>query len=162
MSWAGNIINQIKAYTIGTDSIRVEEINPLSQQFVSELLVSSAVLQSGASPFYYPSTAGAAAAGFKDISFDYYLLGNAGPATITMTIEGTSDDVTPFWHGITMAGYNLPTNAAGAASYASVGAVALDGMLDFDEYNGKLIRVKTVVSAAFNCTARIYMRRKAL
>src|SRR4030042_1923677 len=159
MSWPWNIINQSKAYTIGTDSIRTEEINPPSQQYASELLVSSAVLNNAT--YYYPSTTGAAMAGFKDVSFDYYLLGNAGPATITQTIEGTSDDVTPYWHGITMAGYNLGTDATGGVSFAAVCAVVVDGILDFDEYNAKFIRVKIVVSAAFNCTARIYMRRKS-
>jgi len=158
----GNLINQIKAYVVATDSLRTEEINPLSQQYVSELLVSSTTLSNAT--YYYPSTAGMAIAGFKDVSFDFYLLGNnAGPTTVTMTIEGTSDDVTPYWHdSITPAGFELVTNATGAASFISPsGAVVSHGILDFDEYNGKLIRVKIVVSAANNCTARIYARRKA-
>jgi len=151
-----------KAYVSATNCYRQQETNPLSAQYVSELMVSSAVLQSGASPFYYPSTLGAAMAGYKDVSFDFYLVGNAGPATITMTVEATSDDVTPYWHDVSLAGYELVTNAVGVASYAAAGAVTTQGIWDFEGLNVKLYRVKIVVSAAFNCTARIYSRRKAL
>lgn len=156
-----NILNNLYAYVAATNVFRFQETNPLSAQYVSELLVSSAALQG---TLYYPSAAGAAMAGYKDLSIDWYLLGNAaGPTTITLTLEATSDDVTPFWHDVTRSGY-LVTNpaAGGAASYASVGAVAADGILDWDELNVKLYRVKIVVNAANNCTARIYSRRKAL
>jgi len=155
-----NLWNQIKAYVAATDSLRTEEINPLSQQFVSEVLVSLATLSNAT--YYYPSTAGMAMAGFKDVSFDSYLLGNAvGPTNVTMTFEGTSDDVTPYWHPITPAGYCLGLDATGAASYISLGAAVNESIVDYDECNCKLIRVKIVVSAANNCTARIYARRKA-
>jgi hypothetical protein len=159
MPWPGNIINQIKAYVAGTDSLRTEEINPLSQQYVSELLVSTTNL--AIAVYYYPSAAGAAMAGYKDVSFDYFLVGGVG-TTLTMTIEGTSDDVTPYWHDITQAGYNLGTNAAGSASFVAGPGVTTQGILDFDEYNAKLIRVKLDVAGGALNTERIRMRRKAL
>lgn len=166
MSILGNAMDFLRAYVSGTDSNRVSETNHLSAQYVSELLVSSAALVVAGSPYYYPSAAGGAQAGFKDISFDFYLVGNAGGAgtTITMTVEATSDDVTPYWHDVTMAGYELVTNAIGVGSYAAVGAAVSQGILDFDELNVKLWRIKLVVSGvgAQNCTARIYSRRKAL
>lgn len=161
MAGLNQIISSIYGYIKGTNLWRVGETNHLSAQYAPELLVSSAALQGTT---YYPSAVGVAMAGFKDISYDIYLLGNAvGPTTITATVQATSDDVTPFWHEITRAGY-LVTNppAGGAASYASVGAVAWDGILDFDELNVKFVRITLVVSAANNCTARIYSRRKAL
>lgn len=153
-----------KAYTPATDSKRMEEISPLSQQYVTEQIVSSTTLTSASSPYYYPSSAGGLLDGYAHISFDWYILGNAaGPTTITLTVEGTDDAAWTTPQDITRAGY-LVTNpaAGGVASYASVGAVANNGVLDFDYLNLKYWRVKLVVNAANNCTARIWARRRAL
>jgi len=151
-----------KAFEIASNSLRQQEINPLSEQHLTELLVNSAVLNNAT--YYYPSAAGGIQDGYKDLSFDFALIGNAaGPTTITMTIEGSNDSAWTLPKDITRAGY-LVTNpaAGGAASYAAAGAVTTSGILDFDELNTKYWRVKIVVNAANNCTARIWVRRKAL
>jgi hypothetical protein len=79
-----------------------------------------------------------------------------------MTVQATSDDVTPNWHDVTMAGYEQTVDATGAASFVGTPALAAQGILDFDEWNVKLWRIHVVTGAAVNCTARIWARRKAL
>jgi len=154
-----NMVNFLKAYVVATDSLRTEEINPLSQQFVSEVLVNTTNL--AAATYYYPSTAGAAMAGFKDCSFDFYMVGGAG-TTLTITVEATSNIVTPYWHDVTPAGYELVTNATGAASFIAAPAGTSQGILDYDELDANLIRLKLVVAGGALNTVVFYMRRKAL
>lgn len=163
----GTLWNNIVAYVTGTNLLRVGETNHLSAQYVSELMVSNAALVLAGSPYTYPSVAGGAMAGFKDISFMWYILGNAGGAgtSIAMTIEMTDDDVTPRWIDVTRAGYLRNNPAAGwLPSYQSVAAAANMGILDFDNANSKLYRVVLTITgvAAQNCTGIVYSRRKAL
>ena len=152
-----------KSYTPATDSKRTEEISPLSQQFVPELLVNSAVLNNAT--YLYPSAAGASQNGYKDTSFSIYLQGhNTGPVSVTLTVEVSEDPTWTNYEVITQAGY-LASNPGGGglASYVSPSAaVPFTGRLDFDELNASYWRLRVVVSGAQNCTAIIRVKRKAL
>ena len=152
-----------KAYVSGTNLFRQQEQNPLSAQYVVELLISTAAYAANTTT-YYPSANGAAMAGYKDLDLDWFMTAGA-LNTMTLTVEATSDDVTPYWHDVTRSGY-LVTNpgAGGAASYVTAIAGTLDGILDWDELNVKLYRVKIVSSngGAAVSTLRLYSRRKAL
>ncbi len=156
-----NIMNSLYAYVAATNVFRFQETNPLSAQYVSELLVSTAALAAGGTT-YYPSALGMAIAGYKDWSIDFYMLGGAA-TTVTLTVQGWSDDVTPYQQDITRAGY-LVTNpgAGGLAAYATAPTGTLAGILDFDELNVRYARITIVTSAGANSTLRLYSRRKAL
>lgn len=156
-----NILTSLYAYVSGTNVYRMQETNPLSAQYVSELLVSTIALAAGTT-YYYPSALGMAMAGYKDWSIDWYMLGGAA-TTVTLTVQGWSDDVTPYQQDITRAGW-LTTNppAGGLAAYATAPAGTLAGILDFDNLNVKFARVTVVTSAGANSTLRVYSRRKAL
>jgi len=149
-----------KAYVSGTNLFRQQETNPLSAQYVVELLVSTAAYANNTTT-YYPSAVGMAMAGYKDWSLDFYMTGAANVCTVT--VEATDDDVTPYWHDISPSGYERVTNAVGVASYANVAGAAVQGIWDFDELNSKLVRVKIVSDAGGAVsTVRLYVRRKAL
>jgi hypothetical protein len=151
-----------KAYVSGTNLRRGQETNPLSAQYVVEQLLYTAAYPANTT-LWYPSANGAPHAGYKDLSIDFQMIAGA-LNTVTLTVEATDDDVTPTWHDITMAGYELQTNAVGAASFVTAIAGTLNGILDFDELNVKLWRIKIVSSngGAAVSTVKLFARRKAL
>lgn len=80
---------QDKAYTVATNSNRIEEINPLSQQFIEESLVDTTNVAAAAT--YYPASTGMAMAGYKNFSITgKYIDGDA--TTTTLAVQGTNDE----------------------------------------------------------------------
>jgi hypothetical protein len=76
-------------YTSGTDSFRVEEINPLSEQYVPTTRVSTTNLVAASGPFYYPDADGAVNGGIKDITASGKI--DDANGTMTLTLEMTND-----------------------------------------------------------------------
>jgi len=73
-----------------------------------------------------------------------------------MTVEATSDDAgSPDWLDITKAGYALSLNSTGNANF-----VDTSDILDFDNLNSSLVRVKIVATDATN-GIQIHARQKA-
>lgn len=152
-----------KAYEVASNSLRQQEVNPLSEQAITEQLLRTTGQASGT--YYYPSSAGAAMLGYAHLSIDFQLYAIDAGDSLTLTVEATDDDVSPYWHDITRAGYLVNNPAAGgAASYVAAGAgVTTAGILDFDFLNSKLYRVKlVVVDADADADAIIYSRKRAL
>ena len=151
-----------KAYVSGTNLFRQQEQNPLSAQYVSELLVNLAAALPAGGTTYYPSALGGAMAGYKDWSLDWLMTGGAA-TTVTLTVQATSDPTWATFHDVTRSGY-LVTNpgAGGAASYVTAAAGTLDGILDWDDFNVPFYRVTIVTSAGAASTLKMYSRRKAL
>ena len=106
-----------------------------------QVLVDETDLTAGT--YYYASSAGLGMKGFDDLSIRYILSGG-----VTMTVEAeqeASDESAPTWLDITPAGFDLSTNATGAASF-----VDLAGMVDFDNLNVMKFRIKIVASDSTN------------
>lgn len=146
--------------------ISIGEANPLSQQYVEQELANALSLAAGTT--YYPSSAGASMGGYKDLGSDILLATTGAGDSITVTIETTDDTTNPpaagSWVDITMAGYDLGTNAYGAASFAASGAAgALNKIVDWDNLNSRRFRFKVVVvKAVNNSTLSLWIRQKAL
>jgi len=138
----------LASHTWATQSDRNEEIDPLNQQAVEDLIIDDTTIAADPGTSYAPSADGILMFGYKDISFQLYIKGGikTGPTntTITVTFQGTDDLVVSAatrWVDITQAGYDLGSNSNGNASFTATGATVADHIIDFDEFNCKRIRV---------------------
>ena len=161
------------AYEGATGSVVVGERNPTNFVVITpEYLVNDTNVTADPGASYAPGANGIQLLGFKDISFQLYLIGGIGAAaanrTVTVTFQGYNGlDVAAAarWVGVTPAGYCHQTDATGAANFQSVGNVINEYTVDFDNYNLQAIRVAydwdadpSVTPGAILITAR----RKAL
>jgi len=126
-----------RSHTYGSQSDRSEETDPLDEHYVEEELIDSTNV--AAATNYYPSSTGRAMGNFNNVSIHFELTGG-----VTATIEAKIDDSTD-WIDITPAGFELATNASGAASF-----VDTSGIVDFDDLHVKTVRIKSVTSDATN------------
>jgi len=126
-----------RSHTYGSQSDRAEETDPIDEHYVEEELEDTTNVAGGT--LYYPSTTGRAMGNFNNMSMHYVTSGG-----VTTTIEAKIDDSTD-WVDITPAGFELATNATGAASF-----VDTSGIVDFDDLHVRTIRVKSVTSDATN------------
>jgi hypothetical protein len=132
-----------------TDADKVLEQDPLDTHILWQELVDTTNI--GAGPTYYPSSAGQAMAGFKDLA-----LAMVNTGGVTVTVEVTDDDAAvPDWIDITKAGYDEATNTSGNASY-----VDTTSSVAWDNLNHTYWRVK-VVGDGSNAV-QIHARMKAL
>lgn len=164
------------AYENASQSVSVGERNPTNFVVVTpEYLVNdtAVIVDPGAS--YAPGATGIQMLGYKDITFQIYIIGGIGAAaanrTVTVTIEGYNGlDVAAAqrWVDITTAGYDFSTGATGTVSFTSTGNVVVEEMIAFSDVYGlniEALRVKydwdadpSVTDGAIVVTAR----RKAL
>jgi len=146
--------------------LNISEINPLSQQYTEQELANALGLAAGTT--YYPSSAGMAMGGYKDLGLDIMLATTGAGDSITVTIQATNDTTNPpaagSWVDVTLAGYDLGTGAASVASYVASGAAgALNKIVDWDNLNCRRFRfVVVVVKAVNNSTLSLWTRHKAL
>lgn len=147
-----------KGYDVGTDSQKIFEVSPISQQFVSESLVDTTNL--AADTNYYPSATGATMDGYQDISLTGKFID--GDGTVTLTIEAMNDEDTTSgdWIDVTKAWYDAENNTTGNASYTVTNGT-LTFALDADNFNYRYYRVVVVNNGATN-TVIVKSRRKAL
>jgi len=138
----------LASHTWATQSDRQEEIDPLNQQAVEDLIIDSVAIAADPGVSYAPSADGILMFGYRDISFQIYIKGGIGAAaadrTITVTFQGTDDLVVSAatrWVDIAQAGYDLGSNSNGNASFTATGATVADHIIDFDQYNCKRIRL---------------------
>jgi len=156
----------LASYNWLSRSLREEEINPLSQQYTEQELANALGLAAGTT--YYPSSAGMAMGGYKDLGLDIMLATTGAGDSITVTIQATNDTTNPpaagSWVDVTLAGYDLGTGAASVASYVASGAAgALNKIVDWDNLNCRRFRfVVVVVKAVNNSTLSLWTRQKAL
>ena len=161
----------IAGYDWNTASISVTEADPLNEKVVIDEIINDTSVSTAASGSA-PSTDGIPMLGFKDISFQFYLVGGvdsgASDETVTVIVKATddlSDGAAIRWPDITPAGYDLTTNTTGNASYTDAGAAASDYIVDFDELNVKRVRIDYSWGGAPDSTDGeivIRCRRKAL
>jgi len=161
----------IAGYDWNTASISVTEADPLNEKVVIDEIVNDTAVDSADSGSA-PSADGIPMLGFKDISFQLYLVGGvdagANNETVTVIFKATddlSDGAAVRWPDVTPAGYDLTTNTTGNASYTATGAAAVDYVVDFDEFNMKRIRADWAWGGAPDATDGeivIRARRKAL
>ncbi len=142
------VVYQNKAYTEATDSLRTEEIQPLNHEITQPAyIVNLQAVAADPGVTYAPSADGIVMDGYKDIAFQLYLLGGIGAAaanrTVTVVFQGSNDVEVPAgtrqWDTLAV-GYDLTTDLT-AASWVSVGNVALVTQVDFDNWQHKRIRV---------------------
>jgi hypothetical protein len=166
------VVYQDKAYTEATDSLRTEEIAPLNHEITGPTyVINNQAVAADPGVSYAPSADGIIMDGYKDIAFQLYLLGGIGAAaanrTVTVVFQGSNDVEVPAgirqWDTLAV-GYDLTTDLT-AASWVSVGNVALVTQVDFDNWQHKRIRVMYDWDAdpsVTNGMVVITERRKAL
>ena len=154
----GHLKVRARGYDAGTDSQKVFEVSPVSQQFVSESLVDTTNL--AADTNYYPSSTGATMDGYSDLSLTGKFIDADG--TVTLTIEATNDEDTSGgdWIDITKAFYDAENNTTGNASYTVTNGT-LTFAIDADNLNYRYYRVVVVNNGATN-TIIVKARRKAI
>lgn len=137
------------AYEGVTSSVDVGERNPTNFVVVPpEYLINDTAVVADPGPSYAPGAIGVQMLGFKDISFQLYLIGGTtgGPVnrTVTVTFEaynGLDVAAAQRWVDITPSGYDATTDTTGNANYTGVGAAVSEYMIDFDNLNYQAIRV---------------------
>ena len=156
----------LASYNWLTRSLRAEEINPTSQQYSEQCLAAALSLAAGTT--YYPSANGMSMGGFKDLGTEFVLATTGAGDSIVLTLEATNDTTVPpaagSWQDVTLAGYDLMTGAMAAPPFTAAGAAStVYGIVDWDNLNCRLFRVKIVVVKALNnSTLTIWTRQKAL
>lgn len=146
--------------------VGIAESNPLSQQYVEQELANALSLAAGTT--YYPSSAGMAMGGYKDLGVDVLLATTGAGDSIVVTLEATNDTTNPpaagSWVDITLAGWDLNTGAALAPPMTAAGAAgAYNKVVDWDNLNTRRFRFKVVVvKAVNNSTLSLWIRQKAL
>ena len=158
----------LASYNWLSRSLREEEINPLSQQYTEQELANALNLAL-TGDYYYPSSAGMAMGGYKDLGTEFMMSTTNAGNSMTLTVQATDDTTNPpaagSWVDVTLAGYNLLTGSASAASYVAAGAAGSvpATIVDWDNLNCRRFRVKVaVVYAANNALLTLWTRHKAL
>jgi hypothetical protein len=166
------IVHQDKAYTEATDSLRVEEIQPLNHEHTQPAyVINNQAVAADPGVSYAPSVNGIVMDGYKDIAFQLYLLGGIGAGaanrTVTVTFEGSNDAEVPAgtrqWDTLGV-GYDL-VNDGTQAAWTATGATPLVTQVDFDNWMHKRIRVRYDWDADPSVTNGMIViteRRKAL
>jgi len=148
---------QDKSYVVATNSTRTTEVNPLNTQVLEESLVDTTNV--AASQQWYPSSAGMAMLGYKNLSLTgKYIEGDAVTSTITVWAMNDEDTTNGDW--IQIYGYDSKNNTF-VNSLSQVNAGTLTFAWDFDNLNYKYVRVGLLPGDATN-TAIIKSRRTAL
>jgi hypothetical protein len=135
----------IAGYNWLTNLIRIEEVNPLSQQYVEQVFVSSSnvTTSSLASPYYYPSSQGVSMNSYRDVAAELCLSSSSG--SIFVYVEATTQTVaSPEWVDITQMGYSYGANT-GSYSTFSVATGSSNVLIAWENLNVDRIRFKTQV-----------------
>lgn len=130
--------------TLATDSQRVSEIAPLSQQFSTISLIDTTNVSAATN--YYPSSTGMSMDGYEHMTLTGKLIDADG--TITMTVEATNDEDTTNADWIQVYGYDSE-NAADDNSMA-VTNDTLTFAWDFDHFHYKHFRARVINDGATN------------
>ncbi len=143
---------QEKAYAQTTDVYRQQEINPISDQYLNEILLSSSNIAAGVTS--YPSATGFKMDGFKNLSVHIYM---SGTGESLLKISGSNEvNLVPSWawHDLSYKGVNL-VNDTHSGSYhcsGSGGSTAgiLSASIDYTNLNVANVRIDLSASAATN------------
>lgn len=127
----------LAGYTWATNSLRIEEIDPIDEHYSEKEQVDDTDLS--AATRYYPSSTGKAMGNFNNMSIQLLISGG-----VTMTVEAKNDDSTD-WVDITKSGTNMNLNTASHASYADMGTI-----VNFTNLRVRNVRIKSVTSDATN------------
>jgi hypothetical protein len=166
-------VQQNKAFDPASNSEQTFEVAPVNLTVVEDVLLSGTIakntITAGLGTLFYPSATGLDMTGFKDTEFEISLIGNVTgtPTDVMVTFEGSNDSAFTYPKDITPSGYELTTNAYGAASIVATGVAPtarVNRVVDFDNYNMKFIRVRGGASngTGDSGTCQIIARRKAL
>jgi len=139
---------QDKAYTSTTDSLRVEEISPITSRYEEVSLVDTTNV--AAAQQWYPSVDGRLLAGYKNMSITgKYIDGDITTSTITVYVTNDEDTTATNRDWIQIYGYDSKNNTyvnqiqnttAGTTTFA----------WDFDGLNYKRVRVGLLPGDATN------------
>ena len=131
--------------TTATSSNRVEEIDPLSQQYVALDLVDTTNV--AAATNYYPSSTGRSLDGYKDLSLSGEFVD--ADNTVTMTVEVTCDEDATNANWVQVYGYD--NNSDTNVNQITVTNGTVDYALSFENAGSfKYFRVKIVTGGATN------------
>ena len=163
-------------FQLTSQANRVEEINPLNDKYITEILLNSDIVNDDSLDGYYPSSSGGVMDGWKDLTLDIYLVGGVGTGPVNRTVDVTfevSSDIdpvgTPRWTDITLAGYvsssDQTVRQLGWTTIGSTGTTATKVVVAWDDLNVKKWRVKVDWDGDPDATPgaiSIFVRRKAL
>jgi len=150
---------QDKSYTSTTNSLRVEEISPITSRYEEISLVDTTNV--AASQQWYPSSDGMLMDGYKNLSLTgKYIDGDAVTSTITVYVTNDEDATAANRDWIQVYGYDSKNNTF-VNSISNTTAGTLTFSWDFDNLNYKYVRVGLLPGDATN-TAIIKARRNSL
>lgn len=152
----------------------ISEVNPLSQQYTEQELAAAAAILVAGGPWYYPSSAGMAMGGYKDLGSEFTITTGATAAdTISISLEVSDDTTNPpaagSWQNISPSGSDLITAAPppGPTSWISTspgggGATSLTKVIDWDNLNVRRFRFVLAAAGHDAVLTRLHIRLKAL
>jgi hypothetical protein len=142
-------------YTSGTDSFRVEEINPLSEQYVCTTRIDQDNIAAGT--YHYPDADGAVNGGIKDLSASGYIDDADGTVTLTLEVSNDTNRSTGRWKQA----YFYDDGANATVNVLTVTNANLIFALSANNFNFSYWRWKVVLTGSTN-TVEIFERVKAL
>ena len=149
----------IAGYTWATNSIRTEEIDPLSQHFVSETLLDLTDIDTNTTAYGYVDMNG-----YTGLTIQGETSGATPTDVLTVTIEGTCQDdgtapASCAYQDITALCYDGATNALGTASWADTDFLA--SLTPSVASLFKYVRVKYVTSndSGNDCDLTVYTKK---
>lgn len=146
---------QDKSYTIATDTNRVQEINPVSDHYICENLLSGTNL-TGSLQSYPSVSSGVSMAGYSSFTVDYFLTGS-GRMWVYGTNELTSLSSNWAWKDVSKYGVDMVTNVT-SGSYIFSGTMS--GCLNYTDFNMDRFRVDLSGTSDTLPIAVINIRRK--
>lgn len=139
-----------------TDSVRNEEIDPISLQAAEESLLDTTNV--AAATNYYPSSTGMAIFGFKDFSLSGKFIDADGTMTLDLEVTNDEDTASADWISAGLSSIDQKTGVQTIAAALTVTNGTLTFGLKWADLNFKYLRVKMINDGATN-TAIIKCRR---
>lgn len=144
----------LASYDWASNLLRVQEQNPLSEQYTPSELVDDTSI--AADTYDYILTQD----GYKAFSLDFNLDAGAG-GTVDLKVYASNDDAaSPDWREITGSGVD-GSDASTGNTWQSTGT-AVAGTLSWDNLNFKKVKVEVVVATQPADAVKIIARQRAL
>ncbi len=142
---------RLASHTISTTSDRVEEIDPLSAQYVESSVIDNQAVVTALDTY----TSEIDVSGYKDVTLQVYMVGGVDAGTndetVTITVEasnGLQIAAADRWIDITEVIVDMELGTNSHANFTSTGATAAEHLLSIGDVNVEKLRVKYVWGGA--------------